>query len=109
MRTFFLLCLVSFTISGCISYESDGNTERQQVNSVHTGETTAEWLTNNLGSPHSVRKTNRDTDIWHYEFNQEEKTHVSIFLIFNVSSENKSSSDYYFELHDGVVVDYWQD
>ena len=109
MKHLFLICLVALTLSGCISYKSDGNTERQQVNAVRTGETTGDWLRDHLGAPVSVRKTNRDTDIWHYKFNQHEKTKVSIFLIFNVSSESSRSTDYYFEIEDGVVVDYWQD
>jgi len=109
MKNLMVLCLTSLALSGCISYESDGNSERQQMHAVRSGETTADWLTNNLGSPHSIRETKRDTDIWHYKFNQEEKTHVSIFLIFNVSSESNSSTDYYFEIDEGLVIDYWQD
>ena len=109
MKNLILLCLTASVLSGCISYKSDGQVERQQVNAVRTGETTADWLRDHLGSPLSVRKTNNGTSVWHYEFSEREKTHVSVFLIFSVTSENNRSTDYYFELVDDVVVDYWQD
>ncbi len=109
MKHLVLITLSIATLSGCISYESDGNYVRQYVTGIRAGETTADWLEDHLGTPMSVRRTNMDSEIWRYQFNQREKTHVSLFLIFNVSSESNQSTDYYFEIVDGIVDSFWQD
>jgi len=109
MKKLVLLCLLTITLSGCISYHSDGSNRQQQISGIRSGETTAGWLRDQLGTPMSVRKTNNDSEIWHYRFSEIEKTHVSLFLIFSVSNESTSSTDYYFEIVDGVVDSFWQD
>ena len=108
MKHLILIASLALTLTGCISYESDGNDTQQYVTGVRTGETTTDWLEDHLGTPMSVRRTNMDSEIWHYQTNQREKTHVSLFLIFNVSNESNQSEDYYFEIVDGIVDDFWQ-
>ncbi len=109
MKNIILIGLLGAVLTGCISYRTDGDHNRQEVNSVRAGVTTADWLQDNLGAPKSVRKTGKGSEIWHYQFSEKEKTHVSLFLIFSVSNENEQSSDYYFEIADGVVESFWQD
>jgi len=109
MKKLVLLCLWTITLSGCISYRSDGSNGRQQISGIRSGETTVDWLEDQLGTPMSVRKTRMGSEIWHYRFSEKEKTHVSLFLIFSVSNENTSSTDYYFEIVDGVVDSFWQE
>jgi hypothetical protein len=108
MKHLILIASLALTLPGCISYESDGNEVHQYVTGIRSGETTAGWLEDHLGTPMSVRRTNMDSEIWRYQFNQREKTHVSLFLIFNVSSESNQSEDYYFEIVDGIVDSFWQ-
>ncbi len=109
MKKLALLCLLTITLSGCISYRSDGSNGLQQISGIRSGETTVDWLEDQLGTPMSVRITNKGSEIWHYRFSEKEKTHVSLFLIFSVSNENTSSTDYYFEIVDGVVDSFWQE
>jgi len=109
MNKLAVLCLLAITLSGCISYRIEGDSNPQQISGVRSGETSAHWLEDQLGTPMSIRKTNTGSEIWHYRFTEKEKTHVSLFLIFSLSNESTSSTDYYFELVDGVVDSFWQE
>ncbi|MFP6806963.1 MAG: hypothetical protein VB957_07250 [Pseudomonadales bacterium] len=109
MKPFILISLLVLTLSGCISYSSDGDSRHNYINGIETGITTTDWLEHRLGMPKSVRTTSKGSEIWHYQFTEEEKTHVSLFIIFSVNNESHSSTDYFFEIVDGFVDSYWQD
>mgnify|MGYP003339469599 FL=1 len=70
-----IICLVG--LSGCISYHQEGDDRLSQAAHVTTGETSKEWLLDNLGKPRHQKITSRGTEIWHYRFNEKEKTKVS--------------------------------
>lgn len=104
-----LIAILSIVLTGCISYESDGSNRGERISEVRKGSTSSSWLSEYLGRPESRHTTDSGSEIWHYEFDEREKTRVSLFLVFRVKTENRSSRDYYFEVRDGVVEDYWQD
>ena len=103
-----VILALGIMLSGCISYESDGSNRYERISDVRKGATSAAWLREYLGRPESRHTTESGSEIWHYEFDEREKTRVSLFLVFSVRTENRSNRDYYFEVRDGVVEDYWQ-
>lgn len=104
-----LLAIVALALSGCISYESDGHSSYNSISQIRKGHTTTAWLRENLGQPDSRHETESGTEIWHYEFDEREKTRVSLLLVFSVKTENRSSREFFFEINDNIVQDYWRE
>jgi len=107
LRTLILIfCLLG--LSGCISYHHEGDERLSQTPKIVDG-TDSQWLLDHLGEPLHRKLTEKGTEIWHYRFSEKEKTKVSLFLLFRVSSESDSEKNLFLELEEDRVVDHWYD
>ena len=102
------MLLISFVVTGCISYQSDTAHGHHEFSQVHEGETTTGWLLDHYGSPNSVNETSAGTEIWHYEMEESEDTDVSLFIVFDFSSTTRRTRNFFFEVHGGIVKKAWQ-
>ncbi|MDK1023991.1 MAG: hypothetical protein QGD92_07135 [Gammaproteobacteria bacterium] len=109
MHKVIITTLTTLLLTSCIFYHYDGTDAYRQSVSLERGVTTVDWVYDHLGHPLSRHKKTDGSEILHYQFHAEEETRVHLFLIINIHSKERKSSDLFIEIRDGIVEDYWQD
>jgi hypothetical protein len=106
-----------FVTSGCLLTSSNSTKESgvpvgsSTLRQIELGRTTESWLVATLGPPTSrtpVRGPG-EVELLSYNHSIARKSHGSVFLLFNGSSEKVDKNVTYFEITDGVVTKYWTD
>ena len=102
-------------LSGCVSYTANQDSVRVDVPSdqflqqVTLGETTTDWLVQQLGQPTAVRQPGQHQSVWQYENVLSKTTKVRAFPLFALNMTHQHRTLYNFAVENNYVVRYWVD
>ncbi len=107
--------LISFFLSGCISYKAETNTVNRAIHEeglltqIELGTTTTAWLLEKFGAPQAVRRPGPSTAEWQYENVAHTRKAVRALPLFAITLEDSEATTYSFEVENDFIVKYWKD
>jgi len=110
--TFILLSLCGPT--GCLSYTKERTLEQAQnhegyafLENIVPGQTSAEWVSDQLGHPGSVSLSTHGNELWRYVNLEAVQTRVGVIPLIDVRMRSQETSQFWFEIENDVVIRYW--
>ncbi|MEM7099734.1 MAG: hypothetical protein AAF541_15815 [Pseudomonadota bacterium] len=104
-----LTAAITCVLAACVSYQSDSGKNAHQYQHVIAGETTTGWLHQHFGPPDAIDQTRNGSEMWRYDHERTEETEVSLFILFDFSNTSSRTESHYFEVLDGIVINYWRE
>lgn len=105
--------LLSISLMGCLFVvDSKQNAGRTQWHDderalIVSGQTTAGWLRESLGTPDRRTERNDGTEVWRYVNSRSKDTEVGLFLLFNIDVSRDEEETLVIVVREGIVVDHW--
>ena len=107
------LLLVGASLSGCIvAVESDtsyrhGSRALDSLGEVQSGQTSREWVVDNLGTPDSAYVSANGNEVLRYLSRREVAVDVAILLLFSFDVSEEELRTLHIEIEDDVVKGFW--
>lgn len=107
------LALVLLVCSGCLATRRSDTTTRGreiatgELAGLTEGKTTRADIVGAFGAPTQTLALGEGKELLVYVYEQEEKAHGSIFLLYGWNSTTTRVVRFNFELQDGVLARYW--
>ncbi|MGE5610345.1 MAG: hypothetical protein ACM359_13910 [Bacillota bacterium] len=110
------IMLWAFSLGGCGHLvDTDSDTQRSGryvpesvFSQIKSGQTTVDWLKDNLGEPSERCKQEDGSELWKWSYTERKQSHGEIFIIFKGSDTKEIIHSLIVEVKDDVVTGKWR-
>lgn len=112
-----LALLAALALCGCLVVNRSESTVRAggseigaaTLGQIEPGKTTRNWLVATLGRPTEVNTVSENEEVLRYESRTVQERRLHILLLYGGDHEVERVENVYFEIENGIVMNYWRD
>jgi outer membrane protein assembly factor BamE (lipoprotein component of BamABCDE complex) len=110
------IALLALALGGCgplVNTDSDVQRSGKLVSDstfsqIKSGQTTTDWLTENLGEPSERCKLDDGVEVWKWCYTERKQSHGEVFIIFRGADTKETTHVMNVQVKDGLVTRKWR-